>query len=105
MLGAGPEGSLWVLSGRGAWRPPEGSCAVFDVWDGDGHLSGQVALKAPSPVQPSYASDFYWVRGPYFLVAHGARSDMLARPRESHSEDLILTCYGLDRSMRLAERR
>lgn len=41
---AQPDGELWVLSGRGLYRRPEGSAAVFDVFDSEGTLVRQVEI-------------------------------------------------------------
>lgn len=43
----GPDGRLWVLSGRGANPQDDGIMAIFDVFDPDGEFAEQVALKAP----------------------------------------------------------
>ena len=42
-----PDGSLWVLSGRGVRPDDDGVMAVFDVFDQDGVFARQVALEAP----------------------------------------------------------
>lgn len=42
-----PDGSLWVLSSRGARRPPQGALAQFDVFDQGGHFVRQVTLYGP----------------------------------------------------------
>jgi hypothetical protein len=42
-----PDGSLWVLSGRGVRPQREGVMVVFDVFDAGGVFTRQVALHAP----------------------------------------------------------
>jgi hypothetical protein len=42
-----PDGSLWVLSGRGVWAIDEGVFATFDVYDGDGRFVRRVTLTGP----------------------------------------------------------
>ena len=40
-----PNGSLWVLSGKGNWRKDQGVFAVFDVYNTDGRFVQSVTLK------------------------------------------------------------
>lgn len=40
-----PDGTLWVLTGEGQWRAPQGSLGVYDVFDKDGRFREQVSLK------------------------------------------------------------
>jgi hypothetical protein len=42
-----PDGSLWVLSGRGVWANDEGVFATFDVYDGEGRFVRQVTMTGP----------------------------------------------------------
>jgi len=46
-LQMGPDGRLWVLTGRGASPQEDGIMAVFDVFEPGGEFAEQVALKAP----------------------------------------------------------
>jgi hypothetical protein len=42
-----PDGSLWVLSGRGVWAGDEGTFASFDVYDRDGRFVRRVFMNGP----------------------------------------------------------
>ncbi len=42
-----PDGSLWVLSSRGAYANPPGIMATFDVFDADGQFTRQIRLEGP----------------------------------------------------------
>ncbi len=42
-----PDGSLWVLSGRGVWANDEGTFATFDVYDRKGFWVRRVEFKGP----------------------------------------------------------
>jgi len=42
-----PDGSLWVLSGRGVWERGEGEFATFDVYDRDGRFVLHVTMTGP----------------------------------------------------------
>jgi hypothetical protein len=46
-LFAREDGTLWVLSSRGVYDRPEGTLAVFDVFDRDGRFAEQVRLDGP----------------------------------------------------------
>lgn len=41
------DGSLWVLSSRGAREQPEGTMLTYDVFDPEGHFTEQVAVVCP----------------------------------------------------------
>jgi hypothetical protein len=42
-----PDGTLWILSGRGTYDRDEGVFASFDVYDRGGHFVRQVVIKGP----------------------------------------------------------
>jgi hypothetical protein len=64
-----PDGGLWVGTGRGARRAPEGSLGWFDVLDADGRLTGSVLIEAD--YDP--ARDNYVIRGDRLFVLKEAQ--------------------------------
>jgi len=49
------DGSLWVLTSRGAWERPEGSLGVFDVFDSDGRFLRKMTLMGEGhPLEDGY---------------------------------------------------
>jgi hypothetical protein len=42
-----PDGSLWVLSGRGVWDRDKGTFAVFDEYDRDGRFVRRITITGP----------------------------------------------------------
>ncbi|MGD8413835.1 MAG: 6-bladed beta-propeller [Candidatus Latescibacterota bacterium] len=42
-----PDGSLWVLSGRGVWAREDGVFATFDVYDDGGRFVRRITVKGP----------------------------------------------------------
>lgn len=61
------DGSLWVLTSRGAFDNAEGVLATFDVFDGDGEFSRTVSVRAPGNLRDD---KIYISQGRLFLVAN-----------------------------------
>lgn len=95
---ARPDGSLWILTSRGAFDNPAGILATFDVHDGGGKRTGRVALKG----EGSFRDDGIHIVGDRVYVARGLRAaERAARgAEESEAEEveaapMSLACYQL----------
>ncbi len=93
----GPDGQIWVLSGEGAWRSPEGVLGTFDVYSpGDLSFTRQVRIHSPD----SFLTDHLWIIGNRVIVIKCAR-DLLLGPHDpqnpcSENADTQVICYRLD---------
>lgn len=92
------DGSVWVLSGQGAFHPGTGMLAVLDVFDGQGRFVRQVAI----PGAGDYDVDGLFIEGNLlfhvtnmlFCSSCGASSGD-AGISDVRSENLEVICYRL----------
>jgi hypothetical protein len=94
------DGSLWVLSSRGARDQPDGALGVFDVFDDEGHFVRQVTLLG----QGDPLNDGYYFMGDRIYVVTGQLDANIAsrggRRGESEeeteeAEPISVICYQL----------
>jgi hypothetical protein len=95
------DGSLWVLSSRGARERPEGSLGTFDIFDKEGKFVRQVTLFGQGdPREDAYFFDgdrVYVVTG--FLNAAIAAQGGTATEEEEEAEEptpMEIICYQID---------
>jgi DNA-binding beta-propeller fold protein YncE len=96
------DGSLWVLSSRGAHDCPKGTVARFDVFDADGHYVREVSVQADG----NYKADGIMIAGDRLVVLKGLRSaqqamfasmsDDQSQQEEEEPEPMAIVCYRLD---------
>ncbi len=90
------DGSIWVLSSRGAYEAGDGAMAVFDVFDAEGRFGKQVAVQCPGdPIE-----DNLWPVGPDLWIllrnfgdAAAAASGVSAGDDGGEVEPLEVICY------------
>jgi hypothetical protein len=94
------DGSIWVLSGRGAHEQPEGTLGTFDVFGPDGRFVRQVTLEGEGdPERDQYIFD-----GDRLFVITGFLDAAMSAFAQGGSEDeaeeeaapLEVICYALD---------
>jgi sugar lactone lactonase YvrE len=93
------DGSLWVLSSRGAQDQPEGTIATFDVFDRDGRFQQQVTIEGDG----SFNDDGLHFVGDRLFVVISYRSARAAMWDASDEEDaneeepepMAVICYEL----------
>jgi hypothetical protein len=93
------NGDVWVLSSKGAFSPPAGALATFDVFDNTGKYTGQITFNGSG----SYAEDGFYVVGDRFYVVTGLRSARRAMFGGSEgaagagddAEPMVVICYEL----------
>lgn len=94
-LFARPDGSLWVLSSRGAFDVPDGVLATFDVFDASGRFTGQVALRGPG----SLVDDGLYLVGDRVYLTRGLRAAERAErgdgdeDEDEDAEPMSVACY------------
>jgi hypothetical protein len=94
-----PDGSLWVLSGRGVWARDEGVFATFDVYDRDGRFVRRVDIKGPGdPMDDGmYFTDrrFYRVTDQFsaFMANFGGGD---TAGQDENSEPLQIVAYDIE---------
>lgn len=95
-----PDGSLWVLSGRGQWRRPDGAFAVFDIYDREGRFMSQVTLVGEgSPTEDGvFFSDERLYRVSDLTSAFMAQIGGGEAEPDEDAEPLQLVAYPLDTS-------
>jgi hypothetical protein len=95
------DGSIWVLTGRGANEQPKGTLGTFDVFDPDGRFVRQVTLKGEGDPE----RDQYIFEGGRLYVITGfldAAMNAFAAPSgeedadEEEAKPLEVICYELD---------
>lgn len=74
------DGSLWVLSSKGAYGQPKGTMATFDVFDAKGRFVRTVAFQVPG----NFKQDEFHIVGEQLVVVRSVRS---ARDALMGSED------------------
>jgi hypothetical protein len=93
------NGDVWVLSSHGAFNPPAGALATFDVFDKTGKYAGQITFNGSG----RYAEDGFYVVGDRFYVVTGLRSARRAMFGGSEgaagegddTEPMVVICYEL----------
>ncbi|HEU4365518.1 MAG TPA: 6-bladed beta-propeller [Candidatus Krumholzibacteria bacterium] len=91
------DGSLWVLSSRGAFNAPKNTLAVFDVFDADGRFAREVSLRA----EGGFRNDGIEIVGDYLFVVRQLRSAERAMNAEEgedtatdeDAEPMSIVCY------------
>jgi hypothetical protein len=97
------DGSLWVLSSRGAIDAPEGSIGQFDVYDKDGRFAKRITLEG----EGDYTDDGYFFSKDRLYVVLGLRSSAAAMQGGrtdsdgndvdiDEAEPIAVVCYELD---------
>lgn len=94
------DGTLWVLSSRGAYDAGKGALATFDVFDGEGRFSHQVTIVA----EGNFRDDGVRVVGDHLFVIRqlrsaqeamrGTESDAASNESEE-AEPMSVVCYRL----------
>ncbi len=101
------DGTLWVLTSRGANDRPDGSMGVFDVFDAAGRFVRQVTLMGEGePLQ-----DGYFFVGDRLLVVTDLLEARIASSGGRTSDDegdeepepVAVICYELDSKMAIAQ--
>ncbi len=87
------DGTLWVLSSRGAYDVVEGVIATFDVFDSSGVFDHQVAVMG----EGCYYTDHFYLSGGLFYVVRNITEDIRVENGEadSGSDQYELICYQL----------
>ncbi len=93
------DGSLWVLSSRGAFDAPEGAIAAFDVYDRSGKFTRQVTFEGKG----NYRKDGFHFVNDRFYVVTGLRSARRAMfgdagggaDSDEEAEPMSVICYDL----------
>jgi 6-bladed beta-propeller len=94
------DGSLWVLSSKGAFGQPKGTMAAFDVFDAQGHFVRTVAFQVPGDFKQD---EFYVVRD-QIMVVRSIRSardalmggDQDATKQEAEVDPVTLVAFRFD---------
>ena len=95
------DGSIWVLSGRGASQQPEGALGTFDVFSPEGHFVRQVTLIGDGDSQ---RDQFLFEKDRLFVITGFLDAAMNAfaaggsddDEEEEYVEPLEVICYKLD---------
>ena len=98
---ARPGGSLWVVSSRGAGDNPEGTMAVFDVYDAKGRFVQQITIEG----EANFTEDNYYFAGDRLVIVKGYRASRRAmfagltggEEDAEEIEPLSVVCYDLSR--------
>jgi hypothetical protein len=77
------DGTLWVMSSRGANDQPKGTMATFDVFDGSGKFIRQVAVKIPG----DFREDEFHILRDQVVVVRSLRSAREAMFAEMGTDD------------------
>jgi hypothetical protein len=100
-----PDGSIWVLSSRGAFETQDGELGTFDVFDRDGKFTRQVKLMG----EGDFDRDGFHMVGERLFVLTEQRSARRASMGEGGGEDEVdpdeaspmgVICYELGEVMR-----
>lgn len=93
------DGTLWVLSSRGALDAPEGTMGVFDVFDASGRFMHQVTIKGDGSIE---RDGYFFAGGRLFVVTDlvSARRAMFGGNEDSEAEEeepepMTVVCYDL----------
>ncbi|MFH1843766.1 MAG: 6-bladed beta-propeller [bacterium] len=96
LLSARDDGTLWVLSSRGAYDTGEEELGTFDVFDADGRFDRQVTVLGEGDFM---VDDFFLTRD-LLIVARNTRVDLredadATDPDEQEKESYEVICYRL----------
>jgi hypothetical protein len=93
------DGTLWVLSSRGALDAPDGTIGVFDVFDASGKFTHEVSIKGEGSIEKD---GYFFVGDRLFVVTSlvSARrstygGDENAEDPEEEPEPMAVICYDL----------
>lgn len=95
------DGTLWVMSSRGARDLPKGTMARFDVFDANGHFVREVTVQGDG----NFGDDGIAIVGDRLVVLKGLRSAQRAMyagmgddssQEEEEAEPMSIVCYRLD---------
>lgn len=96
------DGTLWVMSSRGARDQPKGTIARFDVFDAKGHFMREVTVQG----EGNYGDDGIKIEGDRLVVLKGLRAAQRAMyadtdgndagDDEEEAEPMSIVCYRLD---------
>jgi hypothetical protein len=92
------DGTLWVLSSRGAFDNPEGSVGVFDVYDTAGRFSTQFTIRGDGSIEDD---GLFFVGDRLFVITDlvSARRGMFgggdAEQPEEEPAPMSVICYDL----------
>ena len=97
------DGSLWVLSSKGAYDCKDGEIATLDVFDPDGKFMHQVTFKG----EGDYVDDGFYVMDDYFFVVTDLNSARRAQfggggdeeEMDEEAEPMRILCYELGKTM------
>jgi hypothetical protein len=95
------DGSIWVLTGRGAHELPEGTLGTFDVFSPDGRFARQVTLRGegdPDRDQYIFERDRLFVITGFLDAAMSAFAggDSDEEAEDEYVAPLEVICYKLD---------
>ncbi|MFH1756398.1 MAG: 6-bladed beta-propeller [Candidatus Latescibacterota bacterium] len=94
------DGTIWVLSSRGAFDAPDGAIATFDIYDSEGKFVRQVTLEG----EDSFTKDgFHFVKDRFYVVTglRSARRAMYGGDSEDEDdiaedeEPMGIICYDM----------
>jgi len=96
------DGTLWVLTSRGAFDAPDGVVGTFDVYDANGRFQREMTLKGEGSIK---RDGFYFVGDRLYVVTGlvSARSAMGGRggggdaeeEEDEYAEPMAIICYDL----------
>jgi hypothetical protein len=94
-------GHIWVLSSRGSKKAPEGVCAVYDVYDAEGHFLQEVSLKIDADLEEDrliFSGDRLFVIKEYAAAAraeHGGEDEEASEEAadEEEPQPISVVCY------------
>ncbi len=92
------DGSLWVLSSRGSWTPPDGVMAVFDVYDRDGRFVKQVEFAGEGDPTEDYfffAGDRLYMVTDFFSSIMTSFADGDTEAEDTEPEPISLIAFDL----------
>ncbi len=102
------DGSLWVVSSEGSRDNPEGSIAMFDVFDTEGHFVRRVTLMGEGdPITDGY----YFVGDRLYVVTDLLQAALALQAGgeafdfgEEEPEPMAVICYELDKDLRVSQK-
>jgi hypothetical protein len=97
-LRVGPDGSVWILTGRAMWAPPAGVFTVYDVFSPAGRFQKQVQVVCPGNPRQDL---LFWTGGELAFMVTGYWDSALARfggagaavSDEDEPEPMAVVCY------------
>ena len=95
------DGTVWVMSSRGAHDLPKGTLVRYDVFDANGHFLREVSVQGDG----NFDDDGITIAGDRLVVLKGLRSaqramyagmDADSKQEEEEAEPMAIVCYRLD---------